>query len=179
MSKTWSALRTAWRSEDAAAVNAQLITLARLVPTVSPQLYPSPKRLAMESWYFRNKSMTWVWLLYLASVIPLLMSVIYRWDGPRKIGMVLFVLAFGFHTVSLGIRWYISGRWPNANMFEAVTTSAWFGGCLAVIMEVLVRRTQMRGVLALGSAVASMVALMCAHFLPVQLNAMILISKTC
>jgi cytochrome c-type biogenesis protein CcsB len=166
----WSALRDAWRNEDPNAVNAQLTRFAALLPTISPQLYPSSGRLGMESWYFRYNSMTWVWLLYLAGVVPLLMSVIYKWDGARKVGMGLFVIAFAFHTVSLGIRWYISGRWPNSNMFEAVTTSAWFGGVGALILERLARRTVFRNLFALGSAVMSMTALMAVYFLPAQLD---------
>ena len=125
---TWSSLRSAWRSEDVAASNEQIEKLAGLLNDSPSKLYPSSGRLGMESWYFRNKSMTWVWLVYLAAVVPLLMSVIYQWDGARKAGMAMFVIAFGFHTASLIIRWYISGRWPNSNMFEALTTSAWFGG---------------------------------------------------
>jgi cytochrome c-type biogenesis protein CcsB len=167
----WAALTQGWRSRDAAAVNAAAARLASLLPAVNPDLYPDQQRLAWESWYFRANNMTWVWLVYLLSVVFLVMSVVYRWSVARWIGLGVFLLAFGLQTFALLLRWYVSGRWPNANMFEAVTTSAWFGGCLAVIMEVVVRRTQMRGVLALGSAVASMVALMCAHFLPVQLNA--------
>lgn len=167
---SWNSLGQAWRKQDAAGVNQHLITLASLLPTVSPSLYPSPGRLSMESWYFRYSSMTWVWLLYLASVVPLLMSVIYHWDWARKTGMVLFVIAFIAQTVSIGVRWYISGRWPNANMFEAVTTSAWFGGVGALILERIARRTPLRNLFALGSAVVSMAALMAAYFLPAQLD---------
>jgi len=168
--ESWNSLGEAWRNQDAAGVNQQLIMLATLLPTVSPSLYPSPGRLSMESWYFRYSSMTWVWLFYLASVIPLLMSVIYHWDWARKAGMVLFVIAFVAQTVSIGVRWYISGRWPNANMFEAVTTSAWFGGIGALILERVARRTPLRNLFALGSAVVSMAALMAAYFLPAQLD---------
>jgi len=173
LAASWTALRQAWRSEDSAAVNGHLATLASLVTTVSPQLYPSAARLATESWYFANKSMTWVWLVYLASVVPLLISVIYRWESARKVGLALFVLAFAAHTSSVGIRWYISGRWPNANMFEAVTTSAWFGGVAALVIEYLARRSLVRNLFALGSAVMSMVALMAAYFLPAQLDSSI------
>jgi len=127
----------------------------------------------MESWYFRYGSMTWVWLIYLASAAFLLMAIIYRWDGPRRIGTVLFALAFAFHTISVGIRWYISGRWPNANMFEAVTTAAWFGGVGALGLEYWTRRTSFRGLFALGSAIMSMFALMAAHFLPASLDSSI------
>ncbi len=169
----WNELRRAWRDQDAAAVHAQLAKVAALLPTISPRLYPEPGRLSMESWYFRTGSMTWVWLFYLAGVVPLLMSVIYRWDGARKVGMALFVIAFGFHTASLGIRWYISGRWPNANMFEAVTTSAWFGGVAAVVLECVARRSVFRNLFALGASVGSMAALMAAYFLPANLDSSI------
>ena len=168
--ESWNALGAAWRSQDASAVNQQLSTLASLLPTVAPSLYPSSGRLAMESWYFRYSSMTWVWLLYLAAVIPLLMSVIYHWDGARKIGLVLFVIAFLAQTISVGIRWYISGRWPNANMFEAVTTSAWFGSLGALILERVSRRSPLRNLFALGASVVSMAALMAGYFLPAELD---------
>ena len=170
---SWRSLESAWRAEDAVQVNAQIALIAALAPTVSPNLYPSAGRLEMESWYFRHKSMTWVWFFYLAAVIPLLMSTIYKWNGARKVGMVLFVVAFAMHTATLGVRWYISGRWPNSNMFEAVTTSAWFGGVLAIILERVTRKTAFRNLFALGSAVVSMTALMAAYFLPAQLNSAI------
>jgi len=169
----WNALQAAWQKHDAVGVNEQIAKFASLLPTISPALYPSTGRLAMESWYFRYQSMTWVWLLYLASVIPLLMSVIYRWDWAHKVGLVTFAIAFVAHTASVAIRWYISGRWPNANMFEAVTTSAWFGGVAALVLERLTRRTAFRNIFALGSAIVSMAALMAAYFLPAQLDSAI------
>ncbi len=169
----WIALQAAWQTGDAAAVNESIGRLAAAFPTISPQLYPAAKRLAMESWYFRSKSMTWVWLIYLASVAFLLMSVIYKWNGARTVGLGVFIIAMTLHTASILIRWYISGRWPNANMFEAVTTAAWFGGVGAVILEWIVRRTAFRNVFALGSAVMSMFALMAAYYLPAELDSTI------
>jgi len=166
----WETLTTAWRSRDASQVNDAAIRLAALLPTLNVGLYPGQNRLAWESWYFQNGNMTWVWLVYLLSVVLLLMSVVYRWAPARVMGLSVFAIAFTLHTLALVLRWYVSGRWPNANMFEAVTTSVWFGGCLAIILEVLVRRSALRSVFFLGSAVASMVALMCVHFMPVQLN---------
>lgn len=171
LSTGWSRLTSAWRAGDAAAVNAAAAELAAVLPAANPDLYPNQDRLAWESWYFGAGNMTWVWLIYLLSVILLVMSVAYRWPAARHLGLAAFAIAFGFHTFAIALRWYVSGRWPNANMFEAVTTSAWLGGCLALVLEVVVRRNPMHGLFALGSAVASMVALMCAHFLPVELNA--------
>lgn len=173
IASTWTTLRKAWVAQDPLVVNTAVSELSSMFATVAPQLYPSPGRLAMESWYFRTSSMTWVWLLYLAAVVPLLMSIIYKWDGARKVGMGLFFLAFAAHTASTGIRWYISGRWPNSNMFEAVTTTAWLGGVSALILERIARHTALRNLFALGSAIMSMLALMAAYYLPAQLDSSI------
>jgi len=170
---SWNGLRQAWLARNATGANKHIAALASVVPTIAPSLYPSQGRLSWESLYFRLKGMTWVWILYLLSVIPLLMSVIYKWNGARVTGLVLFVVAFVAQTLSLGVRWYVSGRWPNSNMFEAVTTSAWFGGVGAMFLEYVVRKTPFRNLFALSSAVVSMVALMAAYFLPTQLDSSI------
>ena len=164
-------LGLAWQDEDAAGASEAAAAIADLARTINPVLYPSPDRLSWERWYFGAKNMTWIWMVYLLSVALLLMAVVYRWRGAAIAGWSIFGLAFALHTFAVMLRWYVSGRWPNANMFEAVTTSVWFGGCAAIILEVLVRRTAMRHVFALGSATASMVAMMCASFLPIDLNA--------
>jgi cytochrome c-type biogenesis protein CcsB len=128
--------------------------------------------LELESFYFNNHHwFTLIWLVYMVSVIFLLMAVVYRWSASRVIGLSIFAIAFALHTGALMLRWYVADRWPNSNMYEAVTTAAWFGGCAALLMELLSRRSAMRNLFALGSAAASMTALMAAHYLPQYLNA--------
>jgi cytochrome c-type biogenesis protein CcsB len=172
----WEQFATAWLNEDASGVNEAAVQLAAFLPIVNADAYPSRNRLAAESWYFRapwylgGSNLTGIWVLYALTMIPLLLSVVFRWTDARRLGMVLFLIAFGFHTFALVLRWYVAARWPNTNMFEAVTTSAWFGGACAIILEVIVRRNLMAGLFALGSAAASMVALMCAHYMPLALN---------
>ena len=166
----WADLRTAWRAENAAAANDAIVRLAAAVPNVVPNAYPQQSRLDWESWYFQKKQMTWVWVLYALALVPLLLHIAFRWSGARWLGMGMFLLAFGLHTFAVGLRWYVAGRWPNSNMFEAVTTAAWFGGCGAILFEVFMHRHPMRSLFALASSAASMVALMCAYFLPTQLN---------
>ncbi len=173
LNEAWTQLRASWQAQDAPRVNEAIGDLTAALPTITPSIYPSAGRLSMESWYFRYNSMTWVWLFYLASVIPLMMSVVYKWDRARAMGLGLFVIAFIAQTASIGVRWYISGRWPNANMFEAVTTAAWMGGVAALILERIARKTPFRNLFALCSAVVSMGALMAAYFLPAQLDSSI------
>ncbi|MFO0963407.1 MAG: cytochrome c biogenesis protein CcsA [Phycisphaerales bacterium] len=170
LAKDWRDLVTAWQRGDAATVNARLEAIAQELPALKPAIYPDQSKLAWESWYFRNGNMSWGWFVFLGAIVFLLLGLVYRWPRATTTGLVVFAGAFALQTFAVMLRWYVSGRWPNSNMFEAVTTAAWMGTALAVIAEVLLRRTRMRGLLALGASVASMVALMAAHFLPVQLN---------
>ncbi len=170
LARDWRELVVAWQRGDAAAVNARIAAIAEAIPALKPQIYPDRSRLEWESWYFRNGNMSWIWFVYLGAIVFLLLGLVYRWPRATTTGMVVFTGAFALQTFAVMLRWYISGRWPNSNMYEAVTTAAWMGTALAAVAEVLLRRTRMRGMLALGGSVASMIALMAAHFLPVQLN---------
>ncbi len=166
----WRALVNAWIRGDAVGVNAAVSSLASTLASVDPSGYPESRRLAWEHWYFSNGHMTKTWLVYLAASVLLLLGFVYKWPKARMAGFAVFGVAALLHTVAVLLRWYISGRWPNSNMFEAVTTAAWFGVIGAVPIEWFVRRTAMYGLFALGAAVSAMVALMAAYFLPVQLN---------
>ena len=167
----WRAFVMAWQQGDAATVNARVQAIAAVLPTLVPSIYPPAERLAWEGWYFRNGNLSRAWMVFLGAIVFLLLGLVYRWPRATRIGMGVFAVALFFQTFAVMLRWYISGRWPNSNMFEAMTTAAWMATAVAFIAEVwFLRRTAMRGVVALGACVTSMVALMAAHFLPVQLN---------
>jgi len=166
----WSDLQSSWLAGDADGVSRSAAALAVSLRGINPAIYPSAERLRAESMYFQWRGFTWGWIFYVLAVAVLLMWVVYRWPGAYWSGLFIFLLAFGLHTTSIILRTYISGRWPNTNMFEAVTTSAWYSGVFALIMELIVRRTRMRGLFLLASALCSMVALMAAHLDPVHLN---------
>lgn len=135
LSTAWSEAREAWRRGDAEAASAALNKLAGLLPTVAPVIYPPMSKLSLEHWYYKYRKMTWVWCFYMVAVVFLLMAIVYRWPRARIIGLCWFGLAFGLHTVATGIRWYLAGRIPNSNMFEAVTAAAWFGAAMAIFFE--------------------------------------------
>ena len=170
IANAWHALFTSWTSGDSVGVNAAIAQLAIVVPSVNPSLYPSESRLSWESWYFRNHQLTRIWLVYMLSLILLLLGLVYRWRWARWSGMTVFFVALALQTFAVALRWYISGRWPNSNMYEAVTTAAWFGSVGALGLEFFVRRTGMKSIFALSAATASMVALMAAYYLPAYMN---------
>ncbi len=175
--QAWKSLVEGWPARgykgDVVAVNLAIARVAAILPTMNPSAYPDANRLRWESWYFANGNLVWIWLVYAVSVTLLLLGVVYHWRGARVAGLVVFLVAFALQTGALGLRWWISSRWPNSNMFEAVTTSAWFGGCAALILEFVMRKKSSAGMFALASGFSSAVALMAAHFLPVQLNAQV------
>ncbi len=167
----WKALERGWKDGDAAIVNSAADQLATLLPKINPEVYPDSNRLAWESWYFRSYNMTWVWIFYALAMVPLLIGIVFRWRGAYWLGLAIFIGALGAHTFAVMLRWYVSQRWPNSNMFEAITTAAWFGGCLALVLEIVVRKKPMRGLFALGSAVTCMTAMMAVKMFPLELSA--------
>ncbi len=164
------ALASSWRFQDAAAANGALATLVAELPGVEPALYPGASRLSWEQWYYRNNKLTATWIVYFLALPPLLLSVVYGFRWARVIGLGLFVAAFGLHTASIAIRWYLAGRIPNANMFEAVTAAAWFGVATALVLELVLRRWPLRNLPALAASTGAMTAMMVGHFLPITLN---------
>ncbi|NOX59848.1 MAG: cytochrome c biogenesis protein CcsA, partial [Planctomycetes bacterium] len=159
-----------WRAEDAAGASAAIASLADKIASVNPELYPDRDKLNLESWYFKMNAFVWVWIVYALAAIPLIMFIAYRMRRALTLGVIGLTVAFGLHTLALGLRWYISGRIPNANMFEAILTSVWFGVLGAFILEIFVRKTNMQGLFYFGSAICSMVAMMCQEFMPTALS---------
>ena len=167
----WNNLVSGWRAQDAEKTNQAMAALADNLAKISPELYPDTAKLNLEAWYFRMHTFVWNWIVYILAAVPLLLSVIYRWKNAYRLGVFILLIAFVIHTASLGIRWYLSGRIPNSNMYEAILAATWFGVLGAFFLEFWIRKTAMRGLFFLGSAVCSMVAMMCQHFMPTTLSA--------
>ena len=169
-STAWREMVEGWAAGDAAKVNAAVAALAPGLVACADGAYPDGERLRWESWYFQNGNLTRLWLVYLLAIVVLLPAVVYRWRWARFAGLGVFGVALALHTGAVMLRWWIAQRWPNSNMFEAVTTSVWFGAIAAAALEIWLRRRESAGLFAIAASVACMVALMAAHFLPVQLN---------
>ncbi len=135
LSDAWAAVGMAWRAGDATKVTAALNTLAGQVAMIAPAVYPPQDKLSLEHWYYKTHKMTWVWWFYMLAVVFLLLGVVYQWRRARLTGIIAFGVAFTLHTIASGIRWYLAGRIPNSNMFEAVTAAAWFGAAMAIFYE--------------------------------------------
>jgi len=134
--RSWLTLADAWRRRDAAAINAQLAELSAKLPTLAgPGVYPSESQRRMEALYFRAGAFTWGWGIYIVGLVLSIWAVVTGWRPARGIALAVFLVAFGLHALGLGLRWFIVGRIPVANMFEAVVASAWIGAALALGLE--------------------------------------------
>lgn len=169
---SWKKLAAAWRSGDPEVVNTELSTLSVLIPLLGAgtAIYPDAGKLRLESLYFKLGNLTWVWLIYLSSVVLLLMSFVYRFNTVGRIGMSLFILALLLHTTAVAWRWYVSGRFPNTNMFEAITTASWMGCVFATLMQLFLRNSALKYIFPLGAATAAMVAFLAVRLYPLELN---------
>ena len=169
---TWSNMVEAWQNGDANTVNTELAKLSVMLPQLAAgtELYPTPTKLKLESVYFRLGNFTMIWLIYLSSIVLLLMAFVYRFDRVGRIGIAVFSLALALHVTAVIWRWYVSGRFPNANMFEAITTSTCMGAIFGFGMEMLMRRTATRYVFSLASAMAAMIALLATRLYPLELS---------
>ncbi|MBP7147613.1 MAG: cytochrome c biogenesis protein CcsA [Acidobacteria bacterium] len=170
IARAWNELASAWRFQDAKAASLALNTLARSFTLVEPKLYPSHSRLEWEHWYYKYNKLTLTWLVYFFAVPPLLMAAVFGFGWARKVGLALFVAGFALQTFSIALRWWLAGRIPNANMFEAITASAWFGGLVAIVLELVLRRWPVKNLPALAASVYAMFGLMVGHFMPVTVS---------
>ena len=124
----WTSLRMAWLSGDAADVQTYLTRLSGLLPTLaSPDIYPTVSQRAAEVRYYALGKFTIGWLVYFVAFLISIWALVTRWRFPWVLTMILLVIGLAWHGYGLGLRWYILGRIPVANMFEAVEASAWLG----------------------------------------------------
>lgn len=96
------------------------------------EIIPSPTKVHTEILLNESKVFyrltAWYLLLGLAFLFFLFLSVFQPQIRLKKVYQVLFVMVvagFTFHTIGLGIRWYVSGRAPWSNGYESMIYIAW------------------------------------------------------
>jgi len=137
---SWEGLRKAWLAGDATAVQERLNRLAEVLPTLAaPGVYPAHSQRAAEARYYAWGKFTWAYWIYSLGSLVGVWALLTRWRTPWLIALVLLLVALALHAYGLGLRWYILGRIPVANMFEAITASAWAGIVLALVVELIYR----------------------------------------
>ncbi|MEW6252028.1 MAG: cytochrome c biogenesis protein CcsA [Planctomycetota bacterium] len=142
ITRTWSNLRGAWLRGDAEQVQTQLDELAAYLPTMAPPgAYRSPRQLQAEVQYYRFGKFTWGWLLYFTGFVFSIWALVTRWRSAWGITLAITVAAFACHAFGVGLRWYVLGRIPLANMFEAVIGATALAVGVTLVLE-LIHRTR-------------------------------------
>ncbi|MFQ5806674.1 MAG: cytochrome c biogenesis protein CcsA [Phycisphaerae bacterium] len=136
----WSLLRASWLRGDAAGVQTALDRLSQTLPTMAAAgVYPKESQRAAEARYYRMGKLTWGWGIYFLGALVSVWALVTRWRTSWRIALILLAAAMGVHAYGIGLRWYILGRIPVANMFEAVISSAWMGIAVALLFELYYR----------------------------------------
>jgi cytochrome c-type biogenesis protein CcsB len=93
-----------------------------------------PSQIRVKAEIFLNKlnvfsRLSLVYSLLGLAFLTLLFINVFKPDyNLKKVGKVFFglvLLGFAFHTVGLGLRWYVSGRAPWSNGYESMIYIAW------------------------------------------------------
>jgi ABC-type transport system involved in cytochrome c biogenesis permease subunit len=143
----WLRLEDAWKRADAPAVQAALNSLVDVLPTLAaPGVYPPESQRNAEARYYETFTSNTIFsraflgpLAYMLGAVFGVMAFVTRWPKPRRISLLLLTLGLAWHAYMVGLRWYVLGRIPVANMFEAITAAAWGGIALALIAELVYR----------------------------------------
>lgn len=157
----WQLLRRAWLSGDAGNVQTYVDRLAGYLPTLAAaDVYPALSQRQAEATYYQQHKFIYAYLVYFFALLISVVALVTSWKTPRVLTYLLLLIGLGLHAYGLGLRWYILGRIPVANMFEAVNAAAWMGIATAIAVELFVRSR----VLLVGAAATGFCGLVIAGF---------------
>ncbi len=160
----WSVLRAAWLNGDVATAQRSLDQLAALLPTLAPAgVYPTESQRAAEARYYAMGKYTFGWSLYFVALLMSVFALLTGWRWAWVAALVMIAGAMGLHIYAQSLRWYILGRIPVGNLFEAITSSALIGVALMLVLELFLRTR----VLPVACAALGFAGLMTGQFLPV------------
>jgi cytochrome c-type biogenesis protein CcsB len=129
-------MRDGWAAGDAGIVNTGMSTLAKILPTIDAEWYPSATKRSVELWYNRSFAGTIldVFVYFIAMTLFLLVAVGVNQKLENK-ALAVFALAVAIHIAATAVRWWLAGRIPIKNQFESVLGAALIGCVVGLILE--------------------------------------------
>lgn len=128
------ALQRGMESGDYSLANGIITELKKYQDAQDPSILPSANQRKLEIFLNNLKVFNRLALVYtllgLAFLVTLFLQVFQPKRRYAKLHLVLLsalFLAFAFHTLGLGLRWYVSGRAPWSNGYESMIYIAWTG----------------------------------------------------
>ena len=135
-----AALHDAIHTGDYALCNQMLYELGSYQREVGSEVMPSDNKIGLE--ILLNKlnvfgRLSVIYLLLGMAFLTLLFINVFKpeitLDKVYKILFVLVILGFAYHTIGLGLRWYVSGRAPWSNGYESMIYIAWTSALAGLI----------------------------------------------
>jgi cytochrome c-type biogenesis protein CcsB len=142
--KAWGELMINWTRGDSAAAQTAVENVARTVPAVLPDAYPSELKRKAEVIYNRSAQLTLPGaFLYFIAFSTFLVAARTRARGIHRAAVFVMLLGLLVHSAGVLVRWWLVEKstddWfhsiPIKNQFESVMMAAWFGGILGLLLE--------------------------------------------
>ncbi|MBK8270945.1 MAG: hypothetical protein IPK83_22615 [Planctomycetes bacterium] len=157
----WASIWQGWTAGASEKVQGAVDRLAESLPSLATEgVYPSVSQRQAEANYYAWGKFTWGMWIYLVGALLAVPALVTGWRAPRIASIALLVIAILVHAFGISLRWYILGRIPVANMFEAVVGSVWIGVTVGLLAEF---RYKTR-VFLLGAHVTGLLALLLGGF---------------
>ena len=125
-------LNVASKTGDYKQANELLEGIHKFQEKYGSEVLPSERKIKLEIFYNKYdifKNLFWQYMLAGLIMIILLMIQIFNTSKVIRvlvnISKVIVLLLFIYHTIGLGIRWYISGHVPWSNGYESMIYVAW------------------------------------------------------
>ena len=122
----------ATKSGDYSQANEYLESIHKFQRKYGSEVVPSQRKVDLELFYNEYDIFKSLFAYYMyASLLMFIVVIINIFNDKKlirtliKICTVIIVLLFAYHTVGLGIRWYISGHAPWSNGYESMIYVSW------------------------------------------------------
>ena len=125
-------LVTASNTKDYTEANKLVESIHQYQRKFGEEVIPSEKKIKLELFYNKYdifKGLFWKYML--ASLALFIFVITYIFNSSKAINLLIkistwiIILLFAYHTVGLGIRWYISGHAPWSNGYESMIYVSW------------------------------------------------------
>jgi ABC-type transport system involved in cytochrome c biogenesis permease subunit len=154
-----AAISSACRNEKPAEYNQAVATYRAWLHNDS--LDPELKSAGREFFFNQIEPFYKSMVIYVAAVILGCVFWLNLSEPVRRTGFALLVLAFGIHTVGLGMRMFLQGRPPVTNLYSSAIFIGWGAVALGIILE----RVFKGGIGLVASGLIGFVTLIIAHHL--------------
>jgi len=132
----WHAWLAAYRENSVEAMRETLKQLSEEIKALHPAAIPAPWRLSLEVQYHHMNPLRLSWIAFMIAVFFLGLSLNKEHPPMRRLGLIVFFIAFLFLTSGIVIRSVLAERPPVSNFYESMLWLAWVTIFLGFLFEI-------------------------------------------